>query len=290
MNTSTLKRGAVRRPPTRAKPAAMVRVPLAPRRFRRHALTGLAVMVALAALIAVIVSGLPGRAWQATARSASRAGFEVRHVEVHGIGNGPRLAVIAAALEGPTNSMLLVDLGGARARLRALPWVADASVARRLPDTLIVDVTERRAVALWQFHHRLAVIDATGVPLTGARLDRFASLPLVVGADANRHVGELLTLLRATPRLAATVDAATLVGERRWDIRFKTGETLVLPEGAAAATALTRFDALDRRTALLGHGYSRFDLRLPGQMTVRVATPIKPPKPVKIGTGGTVAI
>jgi cell division protein FtsQ len=291
MNTSTLKRGAVRRPPPkRAKAAAMVRVPLAPHRFRRHALTGLAVLITLAAVVAAIVSGLPGRAWQATARSASSAGFEVRHVEVHGIGNGPRLAVIAAALEGPTNSMLLVDLGEARARLRALPWVADASVARRLPDTLIVDVTERRAVALWQFHRHLAVIDATGVPLTGAPLDRFASLPLVIGAEANRHVGDLLAMLRATPRLAAAVDAATLVGERRWDIRFKSGETLVLPEGAAAASALARFDALDRKTALLGHGYSRFDLRLPGQMTVRVATTVKPVKPVKSSPGGTVAI
>ncbi len=110
----------------------------------------------------------------------------MRHVEVHGVATGPRLAVIAAALEGPTNSMLLVDLNAARARLTALPWVADASVSRRLPDTLIVDVVERRPVALWQFRHRLAAIDRTGVPLTAERLDRFAALPLVVGAEANR--------------------------------------------------------------------------------------------------------
>jgi cell division protein FtsQ len=173
--------------------------------------------------------------------------------------------------------MLLVDLDAARARLKALPWVADASVSRRLPDTLIVDVVERRPVALWQFHHRLSAIDRAGVPLTADRLERFATLPLVVGPEANRHVDELLTLLGGTPRLAAAVDAATFVGTRRWDLRFRSGETLALPEGAAAKVALARFDAVDRKTGLLGHGYTRFDLRQPGQMTVRVAAPVRPP-------------
>ncbi len=279
MTAAVIKRGTAprRKAAVRKPPPAMVRVPLAPRRFRRHAASAFLTLLLLAAVAAAVLAGLPGRAWQATARAAAQAGFEVRHVDVHGVATGPRLAVIAAALEGPTNSMLLVDLAAARARLLALPWVADASVARRLPDTMIVDVVERRPVALWQFRHRLAAIDRTGVPLTGDRLERFSALPLVVGADANRHVAELLGLLAAAPRLAAEVDAATFVGTRRWDLRFRSGETLVLPEGAAAPTALARFDALDRKTGLIGHGYTRFDLRVPGQMTVRVAAPVKPP-------------
>lgn len=275
MTAAVIKRSATHPSVRRAKPVAMVRVPLAPRRFRRHAAVAVAVLILIAVVGAVIVSGLPGRTWQQTARAASRAGFEVRHVEVHGVATGPRLAVIAAALEGPTNSMLLVDLNAARARLKALPWVAEASVSRRLPDTMIVDVVERRPVALWQFRRRLVAVDATGVPLTADHLDRFAALPLVVGAEANRHVGDLLALLATTPRIAAVVDAATFVGTRRWDLRFKSGETLALPEGAAAA-ALSRFEALDRKTGLLGHGYTHFDLRQPGQITVRVAAPVKP--------------
>ena len=277
MTTAVIKRGAARKVPVRrAKPVTMVRVPVAPRTFYGRAAGIVAVLCLLAAIAAAVIAGVPGRVWQETARAAARAGFEVRHVEVHGIATGPRLAVIAAALEGPTNSMLLVDLPAARARLKALPWVADASVGRRLPDTLIVDVTERRPVALWQFHHRLAVIDRTGTPLTAERLDRFAALPLVVGADANRNIGGLLTLLGGVPRLAAAVDAATFVGTRRWDLRFRSGETLALPEGDAAKSALARFDALDRKTGLLGHGYARFDLRVPGRMTVRVGGPVKP--------------
>ena len=276
MSAAVIKRGAPRTAKPVAKPVVMIRVPVAPRRFYARLAIGVAGLLVLAGAVAAIVAGVPGQMWQATARATARAGFEVRHVEVHGVATGPRLAVISAALEGPTNSMLLVDLAAARARLRALPWVADASVSRRLPDRLIVDVIERRAVALWQFQHRLAAIDRTGVPLTADRLERFAALPLVVGPDANRHVDELLTLLAAAPRLAATVDAATFVGTRRWDLRFTSGETLALPEGVAARRALTRFDRLDKSDGLLGHGYTRFDLRQPGQMTVRVATPGPP--------------
>lgn len=276
MSAAVIKRGPPRPTKPRPKPVVMVRVPLAPRRFYARLATGLIVLLVVVGTAAAIVAGVPGQMWQATARAAARAGFEVRHVEIHGVATGPRLAVISAALEGPTNSMLLVDLTAARARLKALPWVADASVSRRLPDKLIVDVKERRAVALWQFRHRLTAIDRAGVPLTADRLDRFAALPLVVGPNANLHVNELLTLLAAAPRLAATIDAATFVGTRRWDLRFTSGETLALPEGVAARRALTRFDRLDKSDGLLGHGYTRFDLRQPGQMTVRVATPTSP--------------
>jgi cell division protein FtsQ len=277
MTAAVIKRRAPARrvPVKRREPVAMVRVPLAAGRLYRHVAVGLLGLVLVAALVVAILLGVPGRLWLSTAQAASRAGFEVRHVEVHGVANAPRLAVVTAALEGPTNSMLLVDLSAARARLRALPWVADASVTRRLPDTLIVDIVERRPVALWQFHHHLAAVDRSGVALTGDRLDRFTKLPLIVGAGANAHVDDLLGLLASQPRIAAGVDAATFVGQRRWDLRFKTGETLALPESAAVA-ALAKFDAIDRRTGMLGKGYVWFDLRQPGQMTVRVAAPIKP--------------
>ena len=285
MTTAVIKRRApVRQPPSRKPPPRpMVRLPVAPGRFRRQVVTIFLVLLAAAAIVVLILMHVPQRAWDATAQAASRAGFEVRHVDVHGVANGPRLAVITAALEGPTNSMLLVDLSAARARLRALPWVADASVARRLPDTLIVDVVERRPVALWQYQQKLAAVDLTGAPLATDHLDRFAKLPLIVGGDANAHVADVLALLAGHPRIGDAVDAAIFVGRRRWDLRLRSGEIVSLPETGASA-ALARFDALDRHSGLRGKGYARFDLRQPGRMTVRLPVPVKPVKPGKTKT------
>ena len=294
MTTAVLKRGAspARRPaPAKprksAPPKAMIRLPLDPGRFRRHVAAGFVIVLTLATAVVLSLLGVPQRWWQETAEAASRAGFEVRHVELRGVANSPRLGVYTAALEGPTNSMLLVSLDAVRDRLRALPWVADASVARRLPDTLIVDIVERKPIALWQYRQRLLAIDKTGRPLTADRLDRFPSLPLIIGPEANTHAEQMIALLADHQHIAASVDAATFVGQRRWDLRFKTGETLSLPEGdAEARAALTRFEALDRKSGLFGKGFSRFDMRLPGRMTVRVTAGVKPPTtiPVKVLT------
>lgn len=277
MSSATLKRGATARRPAKRKPPPprMVALPVAPTRLRKWLLTGGAVLLALAAAVMLWLAGIPQRWWTGTVESAADAGFQVRHVELTGVRNEDRLKAYAAILDGPTDMMFTLDLPAIRERLRALPWVADASVGRRLPDTLVVAVTERQPVALWQHKRRLAVVDATGAVLARDKLDRFAALPLVVGTQANQRVGELLALLRTQPRVGGEVDAATFVGRRRWDLRFKSGETLALPEGEPAARrALATFARLESSDGMLGKGYARFDMRLPGQLTVRVsATP-----------------
>ena len=257
---------AVKRPP----PPRLVELKVSPRRFYARVAGWFAGLALVAAAVVATVLGVPQRWWQHTAVAAADAGFEVRHVEIAGLHHMARLPVYAAALDGATNSMLLVDLGAARARLLQLPWVADASVGRRLPDTLIVDIVERRPVALWQYRQHLAAIDRTGRALTDTGLERFGRLPLVVGADANTHAGEILGHLDRHPALAAQVDAAMLVGGRRWDLKLRSGETMALPEGdTQTERALAQFATLDKARGLLAKGFTRFDLRTPDKLTLR---------------------
>ena len=64
---------------------------------------------------------------------------------------------------------------------------------------------------------------------------------------------------------------ATWVGERRWDLRFQTGETVAFPKATTRrAAALVRSRGWTSRSALLGRGFVRFDLRVPGKMIVRL--------------------
>lgn len=277
MATVALKRGAA---PPRAKarpkpPAAPpVALPVAPGALRRNLAILVGLIVAGLGIAALLLTGGWARLQTEALRTTAQAGFEIRRVEISGTRELPRLAVYQAALTGPTNAMLAADLGAIRARLLEQPWVADASVSRRLPDTLDIAITERRPVALWQFHQRFHAIDITGRPLTDQHLERYASLPVVVGPGANARVRELLALVAAAPGLAGQIDAGVLVGGRRWDIRFKSRETLLLPDQpAAASTALKRFARLAASqppgTALIGSGrYARFDMRLPGRIIV----------------------
>jgi cell division protein FtsQ len=266
MTAAVLKRGA--KPPKAAlkRPAHRAELP----RITRQQL-GIGAGVVLAIAIAVMIAvGVPRRIWDGFVEWTAAQGWEVRHVELTGAREQERLAIYAAVLNGPSNAMLATDLDEVRMRLRALPWLADASVQRRLPDTLVIEVKERKPVALWQYRQRLAAIDITGTVLTRERLQRWNDLPILVGAGANVHVREALQLMAATP-LGRDVNAAIFVGGRRWDLRFKSGETLALPDQPGRArAALAGFAKLDGQgpERLIGGRFTRFDLRLPGRMIV----------------------
>jgi len=262
------KRAPAKRPVRAAEPK--VRLPIAPRRFRRWMGATVAALVAVGGVAALWLMQVPQQAWFETARRVGEAGFEVRNVEVTGVKHMSKLPVYQAALVGPSNSMLLVDLDDVRTRLHTLPWVADASVARRLPDTLVIDIVERRPIAIWQHRGRLALIDRDGHVLETKRLDRFAKLPLIVGRNANFQAQPLMAMLADFPEVQQRVDSAIWIGDRRWDLRLKSGETLALPESyATAKTALRQFVRMEQDNGLLDRGFVRFDLRLPDRMVVR---------------------
>ncbi|MGE0773911.1 MAG: cell division protein FtsQ/DivIB [Sphingomonadaceae bacterium] len=201
-----------------------------------------------------------------------RMGFAVRNVEVQGRTQMDRKAVIDIAMDQPSRAMPLVDLEATRQRLKQLGWVSDARVARRLPDTLVVDIIERRPTAIWQFQKRLSLIDQNGVVIAPVDIAKMPDLPLLIGPSANERVADLVALMEKAPTLKPMLAGASWVGGRRWDLRFQSGETLALPEGEqASGDALADFARRDASHRLLGQGFVRFDMRVPGRIVVRVS-------------------
>jgi cell division protein FtsQ len=94
-------------------------------------------------------------------------------------------------------------------------------------------------------------------------------------------------LVEAAPQVKEVLAGATWIGGRRWDVRFKTGETLSLPEGdEQAGAALRRFMEMNARRQLLGGNFLRFDMRIEGKMIVQLRNP--PSDQVPAGTPGPV--
>ena len=214
---------------------------------------------------------LPQLAGLAIGEGIGKLGFTLRHVETRGNHRVSTQAIYDIAFDQQSAAMPLVDLDGTRARLLQLPWIREARVSRRLPDTIVVDVIERVPVAVWQQNGRFSLIDADGVVLepVGAAMPELVRL---IGPDANRRYAALSALLEAAPRLRPMITDATWIGERRWDLHFQGGETLSLPEGdAEARTALARFAQMDQRDSLLGRGFARIDMRDPRRAYVRIS-------------------
>src|SRR3546814_5554445 len=99
----------------------------------------------------------------------------------------------------------------------------------------IFHVVERQPAALWQNRGVVKLVDGVGTILQPVDADNWPDLPLIVGPEANLQASALMALLDAAPALKAEMSDAVWVGGRRWDIRFRSGETLALPEGERAA-------------------------------------------------------
>jgi cell division protein FtsQ len=239
------------------------------RRFGWWIMFGMVIAVALAVAAVMRVPQMIGTA---LGESIGEAGFAVKRVEIKGLDRMERLPVYAVALDQDSMAMPLVDLEYTRARLLRFGWVKEARVSRRWPDTLVVDIVERQPAAIWQHEQKLTLIDNEGYMLEQVKLEAMPDLPLVIGPDANRHAGEFARLTDVAPALKPMLAGATWVGGRRWDLRFQSGEVLALPEGEESARkALLRFARMDQAAQLLGRGYVRFDMRIPGRMTTRLS-------------------
>jgi cell division protein FtsQ len=269
-------------------------LPDAVRRFSWWIFLGMMIALAGALLWALRVPQMVGGT---VGESVGEMGFAMKRVEIKGADHISRIDVYNIAFDQPSTAMPLVDLEATRQRLLQFGWVRDARVSRRLPDTLVVDIVERRPAAIWQHNQRLALIDMDGVVLEAVKLDAMPDLPLLIGPAANLHAGELARLTQSAPNLKPAMAGATWVGGRRWDLRFQSGEVLALPEGEAAARkALAKFASMDQAVQILGKGYVRIDMRDPKRMLIRLPgdpgstvpdiVPEAPPAPA--GGGGDV--
>ena len=229
--------------------------------------------------VALVALDVPAKLGEAAGEAVGDAGFRVKSVDVQGLKQMDPRPVYDIALDQRTTAMPLVDVSGIRERLLQFGWVKDARVSRRFPDTLVIDIVERTPAALWQNDEGLSLIDAEGVVLDRVPVSRMPDLPLLVGKGANAQAVPLERLLDKVPTLKAQLVSAKWIGQRRWDLTFQSGETVLLPEGeAAAGSALAKFAKMDKSAGLLGRGIVRFDLRIPGKMTVRL--PREPGEPI----------
>ncbi|MDB5667802.1 MAG: hypothetical protein JWL74_752 [Alphaproteobacteria bacterium] len=239
--------------------------------MRRLTIWGVAIVLLVVGAAAAVALRLPQMAGTAIGEQVGATGFAVRRVELRGLNRMDHNIVYNAVLDQPSRAMPLVDLDAIRARLMTFPWIKDARVSRRLPDTLVVEVVERTPAALWQNGRRLFLVDGEGVALREVHPDAVPTLPTLAGPGAERRVHDLGSLLEAAPRLRPLLANANWIGDRRWDLRFHTGETLALPEGMEPAQrALRRFADMDQRRQLLGGNFVRFDMRIEGRMIVRL--------------------
>lgn len=235
----------------------------------RMAWTGLAVAGGLAALIVAFGWGVD------IARATGRAvddqvaamGFRLEQVHVQGASAAGQRAILDELRLERGQPFLFMDLEGLRTQIEGVGWVSHARVVRLLPNTLVIEVAERRPAAVWQIDGDVRVVDGQGTVIPGADPGRFSELTLVVGEGANEASADLIPLVERWPRLRDRVDAAVWVDGRRWNLLLRDGGVIQLPADGADA-ALVQLEAMDQAQRLLDLGFARVDMRVPESVAI----------------------
>ena len=216
-------------------------------------------------------AGVPAMAREQMMHLAHQAGFELHNVNVRGTKHLNELKVYQIALADRDRAMPFVDLDAVRGRLLALSWVEDARVSRQLPDTLVIDIVERKPAAVLAKPDRMVLIDATGRELEVVSEGRAKGKLMLSGPGAGQQITALSALLDAAPALRPQLKSAEWIGNRRWNLTFKTGQLLALPEGKdQSAKSLITFAQLDGRNRLLGGKAVAFDMRAGDRIYIRM--------------------
>ncbi len=241
-------------------------------------------ILAAAGLLGVLAATLAWSGW--FGRSADRiaafwlettaeAGLAVEEVLLVGRDRTSKQALLASIGVERGTPMFAIDPQATKERIEDLPWVATAMVERRLPNVLLIEIAERRPLAIWQHRGRKVVIDHDGEVIAAALPERFAELPLVVGEGAPAHTAGLLNVLAREPLLQPLVVAAIRVGERRWNLRLRGDIDVRLPE-EDIAEAWTELARLQREHDLLQREILAIDMRLSDRMVLRMAPDLAP--------------
>jgi cell division protein FtsQ len=201
---------------------------------------------------------------------ANSAGFRITAVAINGRKQLTQDEVLAIGGVNGRSSLLFLDAATVRDKLKANPWIGEATVLKLYPGQIQIDIVERSAFALWQNDGRLAVISDDGAVLEPYLSRRFISLPLVVGKGADTRARDFLALLDRYPQVKSQTKAAIFVGERRWNLRLKDGLDIRLPEHDVG-NALAALSKLDKEDRLFSRDIVAIDMRLQDRLVVQLS-------------------
>lgn len=202
-------------------------------------------------------------------------GLEVQEILVDGRYYTGKDELLSTLGIGRGSAILGIDLDQAQNRLLALPWVKNASVERRLPNTILVHLEEKKPLALWQNKGALVLIDERGAVILGEEPAIFDNLLLIIGSDAPTFAQELVGILSTSPAIFKRVAVASRIGERRWDLKMHNGIVVKLPE-QQMDIAWSRLQELQDSSNILDQAILSIDLRLPDRLYIETDKDIKP--------------
>lgn len=197
----------------------------------------------------------------------AEVGFGIDAIEITGQTLTDDKDIITLLTVGTGNSTLTFDAQKAQARLEWLRAVKSATVRKVYPNKVIVSIVEKVPVARWRVGDTTWLIDEAGKKI-GTDIASYTDLPLVIGEGAADDAVVMVRILARHEALKTDLAALSRIGDRRWDLIYRSGLRVQLPE-SGVAQALDRLEMYEKDYALLDRDVTLIDLRVPGVVTLK---------------------
>jgi len=171
-------------------------------------------------------------------------------------------------LSFPINSINL-DINNLQKIINKIDSVESSNVRINDSGVLLVEVIERKPVAVYREQDELSLIDIKGYKITNifSRSDR-KDLPLIVGTEGNYQIKEALEIYQLLSANINEIRGLIRIGKRRWDIIFKNNKRIKLPE-KNPKRLLRKFLSSDKSYLISSNNFSIIDLRFTNKIILR---------------------
>ena len=215
--------------------------------------------------VLLLLGGIGLGLWEGYRAVVGLPYFRVAEIQVEGNLQVPAQDIISSLALRPETSILAVDLPVLTRRVLQNPWIKEASVQRRLPLSLTVQVVERmpEAVFIADQHYLLS---ADGVILAELSEEELPTLPTLRAASP-RHVavGERVLTPEMVQGLAVWRQfqlANALQGERAHEIAIGSDGSYVLNLGQRMPAIRLHAQDLEEQLRRLGEALAASHQRL----------------------------
>lgn len=202
--------------------------------------------------------------------------FQLNEIVISGCERVAEKEIIKLAGMGYSQNILAINLGETAQRIKTNPWVGDVEIERKLPDKLVVKVSERRAAALVKKDEGLYFMDGDGIIFEKFGKGERADLPILTGFDGNMDLlkksVELIACLSLDGVFPKISDVSEIHGDDIFGLSFFTRGGLCIELGRE--NYVEKLEKLKKVMADLSgknldRGFLCIDIRNPDRVVVQ---------------------
>lgn len=163
-------------------------------------------------------------------------------------------------------SLLSLNLLKIQNDIEKIAWIKDVIVRRIFPKTLSIKIEEYKPLAVWERGKEQYILDEYGYAIERISSNEFQNYFKIKGMGADRKLKNLIDNLKNFEDIYSQIEHASLVSNRRWDLYYKNGVRILLPENNISES-LNLLDSYIKKNRLIEKGHRKIDLRVDGKIT-----------------------